>query len=167
MEAPPRRGRSGAAPALRRRTGGAALEDLQRRASLSQPAYREALLEYPEAIELPLEHVSGGNCVVAEADGAVAGFAVVLVRDDGEAELDGLFVEPQRHRQGVGRLLVDAAAGVARQRGARTLFVIASLFAMEFYSACGFALTGQTPTRFGVALTMRLELRQAVGTQPR
>lgn len=136
----------------------AALEDLQRRSSLSQDAYREALLAQPEAIELPLEHVSGGNCVLAEANGGVAGFAVVLAREDGEAELDGLFVEPDLHRRGAGRLLISGAAGIARRRGARILFVMANPHALEFYAACGFRLTGQTPTLFGVALTMELRL---------
>ena len=70
------------------------LEALQRRASLVNAAYREQLLAHPEAIHLPAAHIEAGGTVVAEIDGAVAGFAVVLALPDGGAELDGLFVEP-------------------------------------------------------------------------
>lgn len=136
----------------------AALEDLQRRSSLSQEAYREALLANPEAIELPLEHVSGGNCFVAERDGVVIAFAVVLPQPDGGAELDGLFVEPDMFGRGAGRLLVEAACGRAREWGAPAMFVVANPHARGFYEACGFRLTGEAATQFGPALSMRRDI---------
>ena len=46
---------------------------------------------------------------VAEHDGVVVGFAVLLEPSGGACELDGLFVEPERMRSGIGGRLVDDA----------------------------------------------------------
>src|SRR3990170_6704950 len=72
----------------------AQLEDLQRRASLEPGPYREQLLTHPDAIALPAEQIERGQVTVAEIDGRIAGFAAV-VEEDGKAELDGLFVDPE------------------------------------------------------------------------
>ena len=128
------------------------LEDLQRRASLANEADRPHLEAHPDAIELPLAFVERGEVTVAEADGRIAGFAVVQAHD-GFTELDGLFVEPERWRQGVGRALVDAATHEARRNG-HALVVIANDAARGFYERCGFTLEGPAETRFGPALRM-------------
>jgi hypothetical protein len=54
------------------------LESLQRRASLSNPGDRDALLANPDAIAVPLEQLSEGCVFVAERKGAVVGFAAVI-----------------------------------------------------------------------------------------
>ncbi len=51
--------------------------------------------------------------IVVEHWGAPAGFAVVVPRDDGNADLDGPFVEPDLWRGGFGRKLVEEAAHFA------------------------------------------------------
>jgi GNAT superfamily N-acetyltransferase len=130
-----------------------ALEELQWRASLMWEEYREALLENPDAIELPAEHI--GSTIVAERLGETVGFAVVLPRPDGNAELDGLFVEPSAWRGGIGRRLVAEAQKLASARGAKAIHVIANPRAKGFYVACGFILLGKTSTRFGPGLRMR------------
>ena len=99
---------------LARREEQPALESLQRRASLSNPGDRDALLAHPEAIALPVEQIVAGSVFVAERDGTVAGFAAVVPRPDGGADLDALFVEPHLWKQGIGRRLVEHAADVAR-----------------------------------------------------
>jgi len=134
------------------------LEDLQRRASLMWDAYRAALLAHPDAIELPLEQITGGRVLVAEQHGTMLGFCVVLPGADGDAELDGLFVEPAQGRQGIGRLLVRAAERLARADGAGVLTVVAAPEARGFYEACGFEPVGAQATRFGMALSMRKRL---------
>ena len=93
-----------------------ALEALQRRASLENPGDRDALLANPDAIELPIEQIVAGHILVAEQDCGLVGFAVVLPREDGAAELDGLFVDPSSWRRGIGRLLVDRCAEVRASR---------------------------------------------------
>jgi GNAT superfamily N-acetyltransferase len=134
------------------------LESLQRRASLSNPGDRDALLANPDAIAVPLEQFSEGCVFVAERKGAVVGFAAVIPRPDGGAELDALFVEPRLWKHGVGRLLVDHVAKIARVRTASFLHVIGNPHAEGFYISCGFHITGTVKTRFGIGLAMRKAL---------
>ena len=129
------------------------LEDLQRRASLALDEYREALLAHPDAIALPPEQIERGEVLVAEIDGGIAGFAVIL-DDEGTAELDGLFVEPGLWRRGIGSALVDEAVHRARSRGLSLMTVVANPTAKEFYERCGFTVEGTAETRFGPALRM-------------
>ena len=134
------------------------LEALQRRASLGNPGDRDVLLANPEAISLPIDQIVAGCVFVADCNGVVAGFAAVLPRPDGGAELDALFVEPHLWKQGIGRRLVDYCADVARARAARFLHVVGNPHAEGFYAACGFRVTGRVDTRFGVGLTMQRKL---------
>lgn len=134
------------------------LESLQRRASLNNPGDREALLANPDAIEVPLEQIAAGYVFVAERDAIVAGFAAVVPRPDGGAELDALFVEPHLWKQGIGRRLVDHAADVARTGAASFLHVVGNPHAEAFYLSCGFRVTGTIETRFGVGLDMQRSL---------
>ncbi len=129
-----------------------ALEELQRRASLALNEYREQLLAEPDAVELPAEQIESGEVIVAELDGQIAGFAAVLI-DDSIAELDGLFVEPDLWRRGIGAALIDVAVHEARRQGL-SMTVIANPSARDFYEKCGFTVEGDAQTRFGPALRM-------------
>jgi GNAT superfamily N-acetyltransferase len=124
------------------------LEALQRRASLALAEYREQLEANPDAIHLPPAQVANGQVLVAELDGRIAGFAAVV-----GGELDGLFVEPDLWRRGIGAALVDEATHEARRKGL-ALTVIASPSARDFYESCGFSVEGEAQTRFGPALRM-------------
>jgi GNAT superfamily N-acetyltransferase len=142
-----------AIPAERR-----ALEALQLRASMGNEGDREALLLHPDAIDLPVEQIIAGGVFVLEQDGAVVGFSAILSREDGDTELDALFVEPGIQRQGIGKQLVEHCAEIARSRGSTTLHVIGNPHAEQFYLACGFSIIGSFHTRFGPGLLMRLPL---------
>ena len=124
------------------------LEELQRRASLELPEYRDQLIANPDAIYLPEGQIANGQVIVAEVGGETAGFAAVV-----GGELDGLFVEPDLWGRGIGRALADAATHEARNRGL-TLSVIANPRARPFYEHCGFSIEGEVQTRFGPALRM-------------
>ncbi|HEX3423649.1 MAG TPA: GNAT family N-acetyltransferase [Sphingomicrobium sp.] len=124
------------------------LEDLQRRASLELPEYRDQLLDNPDAIYLPEAQIANGQVIVAEIAGEIAGFAAVV-----GGELDGLFVEPDLWGHGIGSKLVDAATHEARRRGL-ALKVIANPRARHFYETCGFSVEGDVETRFGPAIRM-------------
>ena len=124
------------------------LEALQLRASLELNEYRKQLQANPGAIHLPPAQIANGQVIVAELGGEVAGFAALV-----GGELDGLFVEPELWRRGIGSALIDAAAHEARRKGL-TLTVIANPDARQFYESCGLAIEGETQTRFGPALKM-------------
>jgi N-acetylglutamate synthase-like GNAT family acetyltransferase len=131
------------------------LEALQTRASLGNPRDREALLANPDAVELPVSQIEAGQVFVAEQDGTVAGFAAILRRVDGDTELDGLFVEPGRWREGIGRRLLEHCATVARLAQSTALCVVGNPQAQGFYDRCGFEYVGTAETRFGIGLRFR------------
>lgn len=134
------------------------LEALQWRASLGNEGDRDALLRHPDAIDLPPEQIAAGGVFVLELDGAIAGFAAILPRDDGDTELDALFVEPDIQRRGVGRRLIDYCADAARSKGSSALHTIGNHHAKQFYLACGFTVVGSFETRFGPGLMLRKAL---------
>jgi GNAT superfamily N-acetyltransferase len=136
-----------------------ALEAVQWRASLNNPGDREALLANPDAIALPIAQLEAGGVFVAETGSTLLGFAAILPRQDGDSELDALFVEPGAWRQGAGRALVEHCAAAARDAGARALHVVGNPHAEGFYRACGFEMIGTKEMRFGTGLLMKRELR--------
>ena len=135
-----------------------ALEELQRRSSLHGPMYRAQLEAHPDAIELPAEQIAAGLVRVAEDEGAVVGFSVLLPPSAGMCDLDGLFVEPSVMRTGAGRRLIEDAKARAREQGAVRIEVTANPQAVEFYEAVGFVTVGEDVTRFGPAARMALDL---------
>lgn len=134
------------------------LEALQRRSSDVWEQYRRQLAAHPEAIELSPSFIDNNRVRVAIADDdAPIGFSVVIPSESGAFELDGLFVEPDRMRSGVGRALVEDAVARASATGGACLQVTAGP-AKGFYERVGFAVIGDARTRFGPAVRMRYEL---------
>lgn len=134
------------------------LEALQYRAAIANEGDRQAILDHPDAIELPLAQIESGLVIVAEIGGAVAGFAALLQRDDTDVELDGLFVEPGLWRTGVGHVLVKRCCELGRQMNAEYLHVLGNSHALGFYEKCDFQKVGVQVTRFGSGVLMRKAL---------
>lgn len=135
------------------------LEALQLRASLANPGDRASVLAHPGVITIPSRQIADGQVFVAEHAGTVLGFSAVADRDDGQTELDGLFVEPSRWRGGVGRRLVERAMEYGRDHSAGWLHVIGNPHAEGFYEACGFETIGTWETEFGPGLLMRVRIQ--------
>ena len=135
------------------------LEALQWRASLANEGDRAALLSHPDAIALPVEQIEAKQVFIAECNGTLMGFAVVIPREEGGIELDGLFVEPGLWRSGIGRTLIEHCCTYAGEREAESLYVIGNPHAQGFYENCGFEIIGIRETRFGRGLEMRKILR--------
>jgi N-acetylglutamate synthase-like GNAT family acetyltransferase len=134
------------------------LEALQLRSSLSNLGDREALLANPDAVVLPAEQIAAGQVFVAEINGNIVGFAAVLPRNDGQTELDGLFVEPRIWRHGIGRALLARSVQYAIANRSTELRVVGNPHAKGFYEACGFEPIDVCRTRFGAGLVMRKPL---------
>lgn len=128
------------------------LEELMHRASTAVPDYREQLEENPEAIDLPPGRIEQGQVIVAESVEGNAGF-LVLVIEENQANLDGVFVEPEHWGRGVGKTMVELATHEALREGL-SLTVVAAPGARAFYEKCGFTVEGDTETRFGPAFIM-------------
>jgi GNAT superfamily N-acetyltransferase len=135
----------------------AALADIYRRASLSNPGDRDRLLAHPEHLVLEPDGLTEGRTHVADEGGSVVGFAT-WAETDGGIELEDLFVDPQWMRRGIATALVNCIADVVRSRGADTLEVTASPDALEFYRAVGFVDIGVAETAFGSAPQLLLRL---------
>jgi len=120
---------------------------------------RDWLLANADAIELPAGAIEDGRVRVAVDDaGRRLGFTLVLPVGEGACELDGLFVEPDAMRRGIGGALVRDAAERARSRGAVRMDVIANDNARRFYERAGFRGEKWVPTRFRPGLRMSLPL---------
>ena len=110
--------------------------------AVSPGAYDEAALTVwaasIPAVEYAIED-AGTAFLVAEVDGAVAGFAAASLDDP---ELDKLYVAPSHQDASAGRALVDAVADAVRGRGGDSLYVEASVNAAPFYERVGFERVG-------------------------
>lgn len=85
----------------------------------------------------------GGFALVAESQGFILCRAIA-----GEAEILTLAVDPTARRNGLGRALVEAAAGVAIEQGADLFFLEVAednAPAIGLYQAAGFASAGRRP----------------------
>ncbi|MEJ3652841.1 GNAT family N-acetyltransferase [Actinomycetes bacterium KLBMP 9759] len=102
------------------------------------------------------ERADPQDVLVAELDGAVAGYAAIgntspMPSHQHVIELRGLAVDPAAQGRGVGRLLVEAAVEEARRRGAAkiSLRVLGSNpGARRLYERCGFEVEGVLRAEF-------------------
>ena len=78
---------------------------------------------------------------VAEQGGSVRGFGFLNARS---REVEGIFVSPSVHRQGIGALLLGTLEERARDLGLIELRLSASLNAEAFYLSAGFVVVQRT-----------------------
>jgi GNAT superfamily N-acetyltransferase len=90
-------------------------------------------------LQVDPQAIAGGarHHVVAEVQGEVAGFHVLVPELTGVVRLDALFVDPAWIGRGIGRELFEHAAGVAARLGATRLLAVADPHAAAFYARMG------------------------------
>ena len=88
-----------------------------------------------------------GDFVVAEDAGEFLGCGALAVLTADLAEVRSLAVRPEAGGRGVGKAIVDACVGRARERGLRRVFALTLV--PEFFTKCGFTLTslGRLPEK--------------------
>ncbi len=108
-----------------------------------RPALRRILALCPESGEwTEADWTPPRRCLVAERDGAAAGFLLASCPADDEAEILMVAVDPGRRRAGVGKALM--AAFLAGRRGRVFLEVRPSnTAARRLYERFGFVETGR------------------------
>jgi GNAT superfamily N-acetyltransferase len=136
----------------------AALEELQFRSSIALPTYRDDVLSHPEVIYMAPSLLEHRRVRVAEHAGVFVGFVTLLAPDNDVSELDGLFVDPERWRKGIGSTLIRDACDTAHDENAHAIQVVANPDAVAFYLQCGFVTIGEAQTQFGPAPRMRYVL---------
>ena len=134
-----------------------AVSDLYRRSSLSNEGDRASLLAHPDSLVFDDAPVRESRTRVATEGDRVVGFATIRLVER-VAELDDLFVDPDRMRRGIGRSLVLDAMEVAGSLEATRIQVTANLHARAFYESVGFVELGLRETQFGSGLRMQLKL---------
>ena len=139
-----------------------ALQDVFRRSSLSNDGDRANLLTHPEVLEFSDLAVREGRTRAAVADNRIVGFATWLGTGN-FLEIEDLFVDPERMRQGIGRALVLDLIAIARGQGIRRVEVTANQHALAFYEKAGFVVDHEVTTMFGPAPRMRRDLTPAGG----
>lgn len=133
-----------------------ALRDVYRRSSLSNDDDRALLLARPQLLDFADVAVLEGRTRVAVDGGRVVGFASTVVRGDA-VELEDLFVDPDRMREGIGRALVADAVAAARRAGHARIEVDANRHALAFYTSVGFVGVREVALEHGAAIRMRLD----------
>ena len=135
-----------------------ALRDLTWRITLAEPAYADQARAQPDAVEGPTDAFEQDGVIVAELAGRLAGYVAVVPHPDADAEIDGLFIEPDLQGRGIGRRLLLAGLDRLRASGEDRVTVVASPAAIAVYEACGFRQLGPTRTLFGPAVLMEAVL---------
>lgn len=103
-----------------------------------------AWAEQPDGAEPYRESVEAADrtLVVAERDGAVAGFGELRFpgedEDSDRGEVVAVYVHPAHVREGVGSALLGHLEALARDAGLRALDLTASMNAVEFYERRGY-----------------------------
>ena len=92
------------------------------------------------------QSIAEGRVLVA-TDGAGRTIGTVSVGQDGDdAELGLMFVDPPAIGDGVGRLLFEAAARLARKLGYRRMTILADVNAAPFYECMGARFVSHQPS---------------------
>ena len=92
------------------------------------------------------EAVRRNPTYVIEADDRVLGFYMLSPSEDGNVELDYLFVEPDAIGHGYGKKLMEHAKGVAAARSYGSMIIQSDPNAVQFYRRAGGELIGHRPS---------------------
>ena len=99
--------------------------------------YDDAFMEACRTeLTITVESLTRSRIQVAAAEGCVVGVAQISM-SGASAQLEKLFVEPERLSHGIGRILFDWCVSTARAEGATILVIDADPGAVEFYRRMG------------------------------
>lgn len=93
-------------------------------------------------LTLVADDLRSSDIAVAVSSDKIVGVAQLRV-ENGEAELEKLFVDPVAMGQGVGRVLLEWSKETAKGHGATALTLAADPFAVPFYEKVGFERIGE------------------------
>jgi GNAT superfamily N-acetyltransferase len=105
--------------------------------------YDDAFMQMSQAsLTVSDADIASGRVLAAERQGLLFGMAKV----ESDGELGMLFVDPLCLSRGVGRLLFEAAAALARRLGAPRMAILADPNAAPFYERMGARFVSQAPS---------------------
>jgi ribosomal protein S18 acetylase RimI-like enzyme len=130
---------------------------------------REARLSDDEWAARAARLCSGRDAgFLAFCDGSYAGLVLCFVEaeDATTGQLISMWVAPEARMGGVGRMLIDAIAKWAAERGVKTLRLMVTSVndgAMEFYRRNGFCMTGKTGPYPNDPAVVEYEMERRIG----
>ncbi len=98
---------------------------------------------FREELTLSGEALVAARGHVAESRGEIIGYYTLVRRSAPEVELEHLFVDPGRFREGIGSALLKHAIETARNSGFVRMTIISDPNSAGFYEHHGAVLTGQ------------------------
>jgi GNAT superfamily N-acetyltransferase len=104
----------------------------------------EWITRWADTLTVTPEYLEAHPTHAAWEDGTCVGFCTVIIAGP-DARLEHLWVLPAAMGRGVGRLLFEFAAGIARAGGATRLVVESDPHAEAFYIHLGATRFGQVP----------------------
>lgn len=108
--------------------------------------YSSTLIDlWADDLRVTPDACDGISVWVIEVDGEVGGFGEIVI-EGASAALDDLWIAPGHIGTGLGKLLFDHLAKMARSRGATTMRIEAEPNAVGFYQHMGAAITGEQPS---------------------
>lgn len=123
----------------------AALTALARRAKAHWGYPQEWLELWADDLAFTPQRLGAWEVICAEVDGQIAAVGALSL-EPGEAEVEGLWVDPDHMGRGLGRALMDRLSAAARQAGAPTLTIAADPQALGFYERLGARQVGWEPS---------------------
>ena len=94
----------------------------------------------------PADFAERAFWVAEDSEGQLAGFAGLWPAVDGAAHVDPLYVEPEQHGAGIGRLLWSALEAHARETEATRILLDSDPHAVGFYERMGCRVIGEAPS---------------------
>ena len=127
-------------------------------------ALRRAVFGHEQGIALPLDGDAGDvqalHAVAFNRLGMPLGTGRLLEAGDGASRVGRMAVRADLRASGIGRALLQALEGAARQRGDRSVVLDAQAGVEGFYTRAGYAATGQ---RFDAAGIAHVEMSRRLG----
>ena len=94
---------------------------------------------------------------VDDQTGEVVGVIKWMERDPGVAWLSHLAIAPERQKQGIGRLLVQAVEDAARKKGCRVIGAHSHLNSTDYFEKQGFRVVGLPDHYFSTVQVVWME----------
>lgn len=120
-------------------------DDITRIAEIEDASFSDPWSPAAFAGYLSESNVGRALVTIAEADGELAGYSIILFAPP-DADLANIAVAPAARGRGIGRLLLDRTLAVANTVGVRRVFLevrVSNDTALRMYKAAGFSETGR------------------------
>jgi len=123
-----------------------ALTDLALRSKASHGYDDDFMAKAASELTVSRDYVADHHVFVIDEGGSIGGF-YALILEPPRCDLDLMFIDPDRHGRGYGRVLFEHAAEEARALGCTEMLIESDPYAVAFYEALGAVQSGESKSR--------------------